>query len=645
MKKQRNRLTNILKFGVFLFGISLLLVNCEKDDFEEGINDNSIITEEINQSKGYTIQRISLEELQGKQRLQKTIKKISKTFDINKTKGEKNTTSKVDATDGSFTILTDEVVQLSTDSTTTYTFKIETPTDELSVFENFTIDVVNDSIIKFYIYKYISVQTLKGDIELSVDYQEVDEDLIEISQFDGLFSKITTNDDCIQIGYGPCSNGGNADGHDEIPGICGGSPVESISFNGCGGRRGGGGGSPTGNNNPNPSGNNETGDTGGYSPSGSGNNNNNTGNTTGTATNSTTGVLLNEGALYLPLLLDLTPEEIRWLENNVTQSNQIYNYVTANGNSLEAISFGELAIIALINEEYNTFEEFIESELNHELDINPNLLIEINCDQIAHWQSLAQHTAPQSAIDKIQGLKDNHEALLGDWDIQYLNEAGGTVVNLDYFAVKITTLPNNPVTGLQFTANEFLDYFRNNINDFSEPLTTFEPYCEISAICQQETDLWNSNNPLGAIVKLDISLYNGLGGNILSNDGVVVCAGYQTDYWRFMTMEAPYDGNHPVTGTRQFGIEQNLDGSYNIYTRGVDRFNSYIQETAIDIFFSDPFAFADNLWEHFQKTTNNFINSNGGISTINTPIHNRPDWDKVKDVLQGNKPISDLGCE
>lgn len=280
--------------------------------------------------------------------------------------------------------------------------------------------------------------------------------------------------------------------------------------------------------------------------------------------------------------------------------------------------------------------------LNNLLISNPFLLLEIDCDQIENWQTLAQHTAPQSVQDKVKNLQENHEALLGDWNIQYLESAGGKVVNMDYFSVNITTLPNNPSTGQQFTPQQFLDYFRRNINNFVNG-TTFEPYCEISAICQQETNLWNSNNPLGAIIKLDISLYNGPGGNILANDGVVVCAEYTSDYWRFMTMEAPYDSSHPVTGTRQFGMEQNPNGSYNIYVRGVDRFTSRIQEAAIDIF-TEPFLFADNLWENFQEKTNSFVNANGGSSSVNTPIHNRPDWEKVKDVLEGRKPISDLGC-
>tara|TARA_R110000868_G_scaffold111595_1_gene301208 strand:+ start:3919 stop:4035 length:117 start_codon:yes stop_codon:yes gene_type:complete len=36
------------------------------------------------------------------------------------------------------------------------------------------------------------------------------------------------------------------------------------------------------------------------------------------------------------------------------------------------------------------------------------------------------------------------------------------------------------------------------------------------------------------------------------------------------------------------------------------------------------------------------MNNNSGKSNIKIPIKNRPDWDDVKDVLNGNKPISDL---
>ena len=70
------------------------------------------------------------------------------------------------------------------------------------------------------------------------------------------------------------------------------------------------------------------------------------------------------------------------------------------------------------------------------------------------------------------------------------------MVNLDYFSVNITSLPKNPNTNNPYTADEFLDYVRRNFNDFVND-SNFEPYCEIPSMCQTETDLWNSNNPLG----------------------------------------------------------------------------------------------------------------------------------------------------
>ena len=41
----------------------------------------------------------------------------------------------------------------------------------------------------------------------------------------------------------------------------------------------------------------------------------------------------------------------------------------------------------------------------------------------------------------------------------------------------------------------------------------------------------------------------------------------------------------------------------------------------------------------------NFTNDNGGVGNATSITVNRPEWDKVKNVLLGNRPISDLGCE
>ncbi len=275
----------------------------------------------------------------------------------------------------------------------------------------------------------------------------------------------------------------------------------------------------------------------------------------------------------------------------------------------------------------------IEVNLNNELEDNPFKLIEIDCNQIQNWQTLAQHEAPSSVQNKVNNLPSS---FFNNFEIQSLEDANGIVVNMDYFPVTISTLPNNPITGQQYTADEFLDYFRRNINDFVDGSgSSFEPYCEIPSMCQTETDLWNSNNPLGAVVYI----------NIPADDGVIICTEYTNSYWYFMTMNAPYAGNHPVSGTRQFGYEQNVDGSYNFFVRGVDRFNSLIHSGFADyVIQTDPFILADNLWYTFQENMKDFVNNNGGAANVGTDSTNRPDWQKVKDVLLGNRPKSDLGC-
>ena len=163
----------------------------------------------------------------------------------------------------------------------------------------------------------------------------------------------------------------------------------------------------------------------------------------------------------------------------------------------------------------------------------------------------------------------------------------------------------------------------------------------------QETNLWNSVNPLGSIIYINIPV----------DDGVVVCTEYETDYWYFMTMNAPYAGNHPVSGTRQFGYESNSDGSYNFFVRGVDRFDFNVaQVVAFGVSgFDDAFSGADAVWESFQVKLNDFINnpinSNPndpntlGSSIVVPPTKNRPSWEEVRNVLEGVSPISDLGCD
>lgn len=61
----------------------------------------------------------------------------------------------------------------------------------------------------------------------------------------------------------------------------------------------------------------------------------------------------------------------------------------------------------------------------------------------------------------------------------------------------------------------------------------------------------------------------------------------------------------------------------------------------------NPFDGADGLWTSFQQKIQAFCNdpSNDGVANAAPRSINRPDWEDVRDVLQGNRTISDLGCD
>lgn len=86
------------------------------------------------------------------------------------------------------------------------------------------------------------------------------------------------------------------------------------------------------------------------------------------------------------------------------------------------------------------------------------------------------------------------------------------------------------------------------------------------------------------------------------------------------------DGPHPVSGTRQFGYEQYIDGSYSFFVRGVDRFDTNVAENAaymLDAIIGNddtpnPFFGSDELWESFQVNLNDFVNDedNEALQTL-----------------------------
>ncbi|MCA6421241.1 MAG: hypothetical protein IM568_00305 [Flavobacterium sp.] len=315
-----------------------------------------------------------------------------------------------------------------------------------------------------------------------------------------------------------------------------------------------------------------------------------------------------------------------WQDNsNSSERSEIENYIITNGCGDESKDISKRWI-----------------DLKIAIQDNPNLLIDIPCDQIPAWQSLTQFIPPQSVINKIENLDSQ---FFGVFDIQTISNAKGAAINLDYFPLTINQLPNNPSTGQQFTPTQFLNYIRRNINLFvNTDISEFSP-STITGI--DESQIWYSNNPIGAIIHINIPLPAG--------DGSVICSQYNTTSWTFTTIQVPWgvnqgqDGIHPVSGNREFGIVQNPNGSYTFFSRAADRMTDGLESIIAEngTMFSNPFENPDSLWNSLKIKVHNFVQNNNGSSITPSSNENRiwrPAWNKVRQYLRGEVSISELGC-
>lgn len=185
----KQKLNNYLKRVLFLLCTFFLLTNCEKDDTITLQNNSSL--------PNYSLKKISLQELQQKKERQQILQKLSPKFEVNKSK--KTTHSKIDANDGSITLLTDKIIQVTTDSTLTYSFLLKTPTDPSSEFENFVLEIKHDSLINYYLLKY-KTATNNANFPYLTTIQTVDKNL-----FDSSFILTEVNNRMESVTSGDCN--------------------------------------------------------------------------------------------------------------------------------------------------------------------------------------------------------------------------------------------------------------------------------------------------------------------------------------------------------------------------------------------------------------------------------------------------------
>ena len=256
------------------------------------------------------------------------------------------------------------------------------------------------------------------------------------------------------------------------------------------------------------------------------------------------------------------------------------------------------------------------------LEEDSDRLVE-DCGDLTDWFDLANFIPPPSVVDRLDELGEA-------WKIQWIGSPTlAPRINLDYFSTTISEMPiKDEATGERWEPSDLFDHFRKEINSFAEGSgSVFNPYSP------QDEIMWSSDNPLGAVISIDISLP----GTNVGDDGSVICSQHENCCWIFSTLKAPAfplteDGFHPVSGNRQFGYTILPDGSMEIFTKGVDRFLYLPDEweepgsTSLIAYIGERLAFAgaDGLWSDVQDNIKSFVDSKGGSSNVNTPIKKRP---------------------
>ncbi|MBX3160368.1 MAG: N-acetylmuramoyl-L-alanine amidase [Deltaproteobacteria bacterium] len=249
---------------------------------------------------------------------------------------------------------------------------------------------------------------------------------------------------------------------------------------------------------------------------------------------------------------------------------------------------------------------------------------------ISYWADLISFRPPAT-------LQTAVPARDASWFFHHLEGAPGSVshgagdVNLDFYPVHVTTMPDKPGGG-KYTPEEWLEYFRSNINDFIDTsYSRFAPYSARYATGSQDAH-WTSAppGPLGAIVSIDIPAISILGATLARDDGSVCCARSRGDQWIFATLHTTRDGDHPVAGNRQFGFIRMNDGSVAFFTRGADRATGILNNAPIANYM--VFRGGHKLWQSFQRGMKSMVDARGGSATIKPPYSNRVWWTYVRDL-------------
>lgn len=180
-----------IKTLLLIVGMLLTFTNCQKDD---NLERESVVTPVEEKGSGNQFRHLTMEDLNQIEILNRPLKNINNLMELNNSK-----TARLGTNNGSMVILTDDIVELTTPNSVSYSFRTEAPLNPDAEFENLVLFKKDGEPFKYYLYSYVSIK--KSDEETKyypIGRIELDGDNLGLDALvDNLTSRIMYSNGCM----------------------------------------------------------------------------------------------------------------------------------------------------------------------------------------------------------------------------------------------------------------------------------------------------------------------------------------------------------------------------------------------------------------------------------------------------------------
>lgn len=148
---------------------------------------------------------------------------------------------------------------------------------------------------------------------------------------------------------------------------------------------------------------------------------------------------------------------------------------------------------------------------------------------------------------------------------------------------------------------------------------------------REQVRLWN--NEVGNPIFFIQANSNDVIQKFVVDHGAVIVSEFDEMSWIFTTINTPKSNTQPFSGYRQFGILEDEDGYYYVFTRAIDRIfpddgTKGANLKDMDATVKDYITIADSTWSNYMERVFIFIKMLGGCSTIIQPEISRINFHK-----------------